>query len=411
MFIINDSGQTKKSKKYAIFYLCYRNDYYVMGLLCSLKAHMKLLNTFKEGNEIDLVVMCDEYIYNYHDYFKEYCDRVIVINMDLLPEHHKLYKLAKYSKKWMDYIINKWHCLYFEEYQKILFTDIDILPCAPSVYDIFTYYKEPYIFSCRNFKKCQESKYYSPDLPKTKYASYEDYILQGTFFIDAGFIILTPNKQLHDEYFKFVNKINFTNKNTVSQGSGIDETSLYYFLSHIKKVDYNCTKKEDTPIIPWDRPITCASEQNVSREVPRGKLFNYLSSIKPFIKPIPLMWEEEYIWKILEKQIITGNKFLKALSIRNALYCYLYLNKKDDSLKIVKKEKKHDIYNFINKLKQKMSISDNIFSQNAYSAIQESYDILFSYTDELNKLNGDEDIIAKCCGLIYKEKYRLLMNP
>ncbi|AYV80984.1 MAG: hypothetical protein Harvfovirus12_20 [Harvfovirus sp.] len=405
MFIINDSGY--QSKKYAIFFLCYGNDYYIMGLLCALQAHGKLLE--KSPQSIELVVLCDEYINNYRPYIAEYCDRIIVIKMDILSEHHKLYKAEKYAKKWMDAIINKWHCLYFEEYKKVLLSDIDILPTNSVIYDIFTKYEEPYMFGCRKFSGCAETIYYG-SLPNRNFKDYYDYVANGNFFIDGGFALFTPNKTYHDEYFDFVQTIDVLSMKSVGQRySGIDEITIYYFLVHIKKVTYNCFQESDTAVIPWKTNYGCANMNRIMNKIKRTSLFNYLSTVKPFIKPIPLMWREEYIWKILERDIISGSPFLKALSIRNALYCYLYLNTRQEaSLEIIKKNNQFNIINFIKKLTKEMSLTDPVFDHRAYQAISSSEEKLLSYKDQLNLLNGDADIVNECCGLIKKEQYRSL---
>ena len=72
----------------------------------------------------------------------------------------------------------------------------------------------------------------------------------------------------------------------------------------------------------------------------QSNAFNYLSEIKPWNKHLSLMWAEEFIWKIIEKVIISGNSFLKAISVRNSLFCFLYLDKNNnDTLQIVNKKK------------------------------------------------------------------------
>ncbi|AYV82712.1 MAG: hypothetical protein Hyperionvirus2_80 [Hyperionvirus sp.] len=378
-----------------------------MGLLCALLSHKKLL---KSRTDIELVVLCDEYINNYRDHITKYCDRLIVIHLNVLPQHHKLYKHEKYSQKWMDYIINKWHCLYFEEYAKILFIDIDILPANRMVYDIFTKYEEPYIFSCRTYASgCSEIIHYG-NRTRKEFKDYYDYVANGKLYIDAGFALLTPNKTYHDEYFDFVQTLDTLSKKSVGNLlSQIDEVTIFYFLAYIKKITYNCFKESDTPVIPWKANYSCSNLQQVKDKINKTIVYNYLSTIKPFIKPIPLMWPEEYIWKILEREIISGDNFLKALSIRNSLFCYLYLvTKKEPSLEIIKKTNQQDIYNFIRTVSKEITLNDPIFSPQAYHAIQSAN--LLEYKDELNRLNGHNDIIKECCGLIKNTQYGALIK-
>ncbi|AYV82759.1 MAG: hypothetical protein Hyperionvirus2_127 [Hyperionvirus sp.] len=405
MFIISDSGY--KGKKFAVFLLCYGSDYYLMGLLCTLYAHQKLV-----GADIEIVVMCDEYIYKFKEHFEPRCDRIVLMNMDVLQGHHHLYKVEKYSQSWMNYIINKWHCLYFDEYAKILFIDIDILVADESVYDIFTSYSEPYIFSCRKRapSNCVKRFYYG-NFEKKKYKDHYDYTTNGNFFLDGGFVLLTPGKKLHDEYYDFLAGLDFQNKKIISQISTIDEVTLFYFIVHVKNLPFNCIKEADTYIIPWKTNYLCDTKEEFQKYVKQSNAFNYLSEVKPWNKPIPLMWPEEYIWKIIEQRVISGSPFLKALSVRNSLYCYLYLDKNNDkTLQITNKSKRNDVYKFIEILKKKFgSLTNKIFGKQAYDVIKASMVELLSYKEPLNALGSDVDLVGKCCGVIEGKKYKKLI--
>lgn len=110
--------------------LCYHSSFYLSGLLCSLYSHKKL-----KPNNVELVVMCDSVIYEYKDIIKDFCDQIFAIDMFEIPGVDKTYKEnTKYAQPWMNYIINKWQCLKFEKYKKILLLDIDILPVKKSLY-------------------------------------------------------------------------------------------------------------------------------------------------------------------------------------------------------------------------------------------------------------------------------------
>lgn len=402
---------TTSTKKYAIFFLCYHNDFYVMGLLCALYCHRYLISKNSiYKNSIDLVVMCDDTIYKYSDQIKSYCDRIILLNMTELNGHHKIYESNKYNKKWMDFIVNKWHSLYFDEYDKILFNDIDILPQSSIIYNIFDHYPTPFVFVCRsNEHNCTEL--ITDQENKTQsFNNYYDYVRHGQTFIDAGFILLKPDKHLHNEYFNFVKTIEYKSPKSVTRKSGFDETSLFYFLNYKKNEPNSCFKKSDQYQIPWKTDYHC--KVNLKENINNTMVFNYLSKIKPFIKPVPLMWPEEYIWKIIERKIITDNRFLKCLSIRNALYCYLYLGN-DKSLSIVDRRSNIviDINNLLNELKKdNINLSNRLFSGDSYDAIMDSEELLLSYKGILNELNDKTDYTEKCCGLISHNKFQELID-
>jgi len=396
---------------YAIFFLCYGNDYYLMGLLIVLYCHQYLIKKNNLNDKIKLVVMCDDIIYKYKSYIEIYCDRLIKLpTVTELHEHHTAYDSNKYGKKFMNKIVNKWHCLDYTEYDKILFSDIDILPENDTIYNIFNKYNKPFVFTCRSrIRKCTELVEYD-NFPVSPYKDYYDYVENGRYHIDGGFLLVTPDKQLHKEYFDYISTIDFTNKKSVTSEGGFDETSLFYFLIYVKRQSFTCFDKMDQFIIPWKTEYYCDNDINkLKDDIDKKYIINYLSKVKPFIKPLPLMWPEEYVWKIIEKKIITGNKFLKCLSIRNSLYCYsLLAEHKEKSISVVDKNKRHEIYNFTNKLNIKNKY--DLFSGQSYNEIINNEDYLLSFKDELNKFNEGIDYINKCCGYIKFDKFKELIN-
>lgn len=352
--------------------------------------------------------MCDKVIYEYYDEISKYCDRIIQIDMFILENHSELYKHDKYNKQWINKIVNKWHCFYFDEYKKILFSDIDILPANRHVYNIFNKYNESFVFMCRVNNECtkivnknnfQFSQ--STNQPNNN-DSFDNYVKYGKNHIDGGYLLITPNKTLHKEYFNFIADPNI--KTNVSQLSGIDETTLFYFLVHIKKLDYTCFNYRDQNIVPWKTKYSCMNMRELQNKVINSNVYNYLSKVKPFVKPIALMWPEEYIWKIIEKKIISGNRLLKALSIRNAIYCYLRIDDKDIpfNINIANKDK---ILHANKELKKSFKLNDDIFSGSSIKVIKTNTNKLMRYIDFLNKLNGTINIYTQCCGLIKKDKF------
>lgn len=409
MIITNDDYKNDH-KINAIFLLCYGSNYYLIGLLCALYSHRKLID--KQKNNIDLVVMCDDYIYKFKDYILKYADRLINIKMVTLEGHYHKYKIKKYAQPWLNKIVNKWQCMYFDEYKQILFMDIDMLATNSNFYNIFNNYSDDsFVFSIRQkINKDELIKIYNK-INFKKYNSYKEYVRNTNYFIDAGFIIIIPNRNLHNEYYEFI-KTNKQVYHYVSQASGIDETSLLYFLVNIKNVKYDSFIQSDSWIVPWSLKYNkrTTNIDYLERTITESAVINYLSEIKPFVKPVILCWKEEFIWKIIEKRIISGDKFLKLISIKNALNTFLIENLKSLKLGHYIKEKSHQINLLINDIKQKFNINDKIFNKQAYNEILDASNLLMSFKDKLNEISIDIDLEKECCGFIKYEKYKELIE-
>jgi hypothetical protein len=396
-FIIDDTGHKNANAPYAIFHLCYLNDLYIMGLLDTLSAHRKV-----KPSNVELVVMVDKYISNYKPEILQLADRVITIDLQKLENHSSIYGIKKYAMEWINYIHNKWQCLYFDEYKKILFLDIDTLPVSPLLYNVFTNYTEDVIFSGRTVspKNCWTTVYYDQHRFH-KYKSYDEYNKDIKIHVDASYMLLPPSKKLHADYFQFMSTVDPTDPSIITSGVGsttIDEKSLLYYITCRTDLTCNLFRPEDDYAVPWVKSYVCDTEKDVIRKSNSLHIFNYRSQIKPFLMPIEFLYPESYIWKLLETRIVSGNKIIKALSIRNALYSYL-LSEKESYLKPTFPEaKKHisDILDIIHK--NKLTLSDPLFDpMKSYTHIIESFDLLFSYIEHLNKNYEKYD---DCCGLI-----------
>lgn len=405
-FIKNDTGY--KNGKYAIFFLCYLNDHYVIGLLETLYAHRKLLG---KDNDIELVVMCDEYISNFKDEIIKYADRVVTINMDRLNGHMDVYGIKKYAMQWIEYIHNKWHCLYFDEYKKILFLDIDTLPVNKKLYNIFTNYKEDIIFSGRAIASsgCLKSVYYN-EASISKYSSYEEYNKYNKTHVDASYMLLPPSKKLHDEYYSYMKTIDPLDASLISTGlnaSTIDEKSILYYLTSKTNITFNFFKKDDDFAVPWKKAYLCDNLDTVKYKSNNLNIFNYRSQIKPYLMPLEFLHAESYIWKLIEKNIVSKSKLIKALSIRNALYSYL-LSKVESYMAPVDDISKSNVGRMVQLLdKNGLTLENPIFNKQSYNALIKSFDLLFSY---IKPINDNYEIYNKCCGLINKNIVRDIID-
>lgn len=407
MFILSDTGS--KGSKYAVFFLCFGSDYYIIGLLCALQAHREILARHKYN--VELVVMCDEYIYKFKDQLEKYCDRLVCIKMIALKDHYKATVIEKYASPWLDYIINKWHCLYFDEYEKLMFSDIDMIPASSGLYGLFDKYTAPFVFGGRDYSKgCWNDVYYGCYNNRKQYSDFYSYTRDGKFYIDASQLIITPSRELHKEYYEFVTKLDYTNKRSANKYSTIDETSLYYFISNVKGFKYECFRKEDLYAVPWSKSYVCKDQRKVdTATVQNALIFNYRATIKSWVKPLPLMWPEEFIWKILEKQVISGDNLLKALSVRNTLQMLLKMYNGDKHLEVINRKQSITIKDLTEKLiSDGFNLQKDIFSSQAYDALNNNIDSLLSLTKQLNNISNDANIIRECCGIIKSNQFEFM---
>lgn len=271
-------------EKYAIFMMCILKDHYVLGACISAFAHRSLLKARGLTN-VDLVIMCDDYIYEkYNRVLEYYFDRVINIKLSHY-EISKKYVFAydKYSS-WIGYSLNKWQCLKYTEYNKILFLDIDILASTLKFYDLFTF-NTPALYITSNPShqaQCANSKeYYYKNI-----GTYDDYILNYTKYgsIDGGISLLEPSLATYDKYDVMTKKL-YGNGIYSSERTGPDETSLfYYFVSNKTHIYDICV---DYAVIPWDN----------RKYVNVAKSYNFLALVKPWNKPKYLSWDEEIVWR------------------------------------------------------------------------------------------------------------------
>jgi len=267
--------------KYGIFMLCMIKDHYVFGACITAYVHRQLIN--KTNKNIDLNIMCDDYIYKkYNKTLSKYFDKVInltLIHYDLLNS----YNFSKSKYTWMGYSLSKWECLKYEEYNKVLFLDIDILPINVNFYDIFDYNTPAFLNWNRNkLKNCINNTKYRPNFNGTYDNLIRDTRTIGS--IDGGICLLEPSIKIHREYRNMSDTL-FKNGIYSASHTGPDELSLYYFyLKQNIKLHDIC---KDYATIPW--------EDNINNV----KGYNFLSWVKPWKKPLFLNWNEEMVWRAI----------------------------------------------------------------------------------------------------------------
>jgi hypothetical protein len=305
--------QSKSNPQYAIVMLCMLKEHYVFGACISAFAHKFIMKKANIDN-ISLVIMCDKIVYeNHSNLLRQFFDDVIEIELD----DYKISKKYKFSERWINkykwivHSTSKWQCLNFTNYDKILFIDIDILPISHKFYNIFLQ-KTP---SFKNFpipdndnKQQYVAQYNCVDNEKvvdplyniTSYKKYTDSDKQMS--LNGGIVLLKPDKEVYKKYKNFIDEMFGQDGIFARKRSGPDETSLFYFYTKImpKKKFYRICKKY--AVVPWDAP----------KRIPDALAINYLSYVKPWLKPIFCAWEEEMLWRDIY-EAIPKNKELDSL--------------------------------------------------------------------------------------------------
>jgi hypothetical protein len=301
-------------KNNAICMIIFNNPLYLIGACLSAWVHRKFIKEI--GIEVKLVVMINEPIIKYKEELEKYFDYIEIIELIEIKLHPDYFVIDKYSE-WMKYSISKWKIFNLEQFNKILFIDIDILPINKDFYNVFDYdtigiiikglneindgivrkeiiLKDNFIDEFKN-KEIESNEYWNLSLKLKK-------------SLDAGFVLIKPDKKIFLEYLDFI-KICENNKGYISKNdSGVDETTLLLFLLFYKNLKIHLIPYNYAPI-PWEK-------NPYDKKEIRG--INFLSMIKPWVKLPIIQFAEENIWhkiakKALDKHSIITKLYLKYL--------------------------------------------------------------------------------------------------
>lgn len=294
---INTNDRKNVQKEYAIVMLCMLKNHYVFGACIAAFTH-KIIMTQNNIKNIDLAIMCDGLIYTkYKSLLSCYFDRVEKITLDKFGLSKKYYFTKRWISKyeWINYSTNKWQCLKLVDYKKILFIDIDILPVSNKFYEIFSQntpsFSNHYVVNNKLIldDKTKDSKFFEKVYdPLKEISSYETYAkMKKIQTLNGGLVLLEPNIQVYDKYKDFIDKTFFGGVFS-TMVSGPDELSLFYFYTkiHNEKIFYKIPKIYQ--VTPWDDP----------KEYIKSALsYNFVSFVKPWLKPKFLLWPEERLWR------------------------------------------------------------------------------------------------------------------
>lgn len=374
--------------------LVFNKLHYMIGAYIAAYAHKKLI---RELNlEIELVVMVDNKIYEYKKELLKVFDRVELIDLLEIRLNKKYYYAYKYSE-WMKYSITKWHILKYEEYNKILFIDVDILPVEKNFYKIFDI-RTPAIE--KNFMESNRKIELDEISDKTSFKKEEYYNASINFkkSLNGGLLLIKPEKRLYDEYIKFVKLCEGKSGYISLSSSGADETTLLLFLGFYKKMDLY-TISNEYAVILWDQT-----------NIKKIDGINYLSMIKPWLKMPLICWPEEYLYHKLGKkclryskiliniylyylleEIINFNNYIKNnLHKRNSPYNLEIID--NPKLKIISIPLLKDIEMKFNKFKKDKNINYNYFnnlSQKDFEIFKED----FIKAKEINSLMNKKTLV------------------
>ena len=316
------SKKNNKTKN-AIGMIIFTNPLYLVGACLSAWTHRQFITKYNLG--IDLVVMVDEPIFKYKEELEKYFDYIKLIDlieMKLSPKYNVIYKYSQ----WMKYSISKWNILKLDNYDKILFLDIDILPIDKDFYSVFDFDTPGIMVRGLNF---EPNVLASPELfidnPQNyKNNEYSKLALELKHSLDAGFILVRPSKTLFDEYIEFI-KICEGSEGYISKyDSGVDETTLLMFFMFYKKIPVHLIPYNYAPI-PWDK---FPYDKNKILGI------NFLSMIKPWIKLPVIQWSDENIWHRIAKKALDVHSVITKIYIKyliDELYKFYFNWKKNIS--------------------------------------------------------------------------------
>jgi hypothetical protein len=342
--------------------------------------------------------MIDSSFETHMDELEQIFDKVKIIDLveiKLSPN----YKVHHKYSKWLKYSINKWQALNFDEYEKVLFCDTEILPLYESWYnDIFK-------LDAPAFLTKGESDNYGTLITKNmvtnkSITTAEDYRTCSKHFnftIDAGLVLLKPSKILYLEYLDFVKFAEGSEGYVSSDISGADETTLLLFTIFYKQIS--------SKLIPYDYAVI--SWENHKYEKQNVKGLNFLSMIKPWVKPEITQWGDERIWHDIANSMFAKHdmKLIKKIYIRTQLenlFKYSHAIKNNLVRKVPynyeaasDKNLKGQVYNFLHFLNR---IRYNKFTVKFAQTVLNKAKLISNKMNKTTEINQN-DVKGVVCGL------------
>lgn len=216
---------------------------------------------------------------------------------------------------WLSFSINKWQCIKYVEYNKILFLDIDILPVYKKFYEIFNLHTPAFKIYGTNVnythRDCKNNHKFSNILNNvTTFSDYVKKSKKSFYSIDGGILLLKPDIKNYNGYIKFISFLDKKKKLPNFKGSGVDETTIFfYYMKYATKKIYSICS--DYATIPNTKKYTFSHEQ--SNKI--TKAYNFRSHVKPWSKTKIIGWPEEHIWIDIYYKMYKTTNFKNYLKI------------------------------------------------------------------------------------------------
>jgi hypothetical protein len=287
--------------EFAIVNLLFKSELYLIGSCISGYIHQQYRK--KYGLKFDIILLVDEIIYKYKNHLENFFDKIILIDIIPIKLSQKYINMIpeKYTKT-MDIFTTKLNIFKLHQYKKVLFLDIDIIPVNKNFYNIFTYNTPATTINNINNNNTKNI------ISKNDVYTNSINISNLNYTINGGVILISPTENDFENIIKFMHEQEGTDGYTSFASSGPDETIIlnYYLLNKNMKwtnIDKNYS------IIPWEKDYKKYFESAYS--------INYLSNIKPWNKPLFMMWKEEFIFYLLVNKIISNDNLLKIIHYRN----------------------------------------------------------------------------------------------
>lgn len=312
---IRDNG------KNAIAFLCMLNKHYVIAACVAAYTHRQLIKN--TGRNIKILIMCDSMIYSEcRDILEKYCDDVVKINL-IKYDMSERYEYARKKYNWLQYSTNKWQCLNYEQYDKILFCDVDVLPVDSRFYDIFD--MNAPAFNC-NFPDKSPLTIKGNEFLLTRgnmnFQSYIDDVHKYIGSADGGLCLFKPSKKEYNDYLNFTDRV-FKYGMYSAWRSGPDETSIYYFYFYLLNKPISIIEHVYS-IVPWESDVdSCRNALG----------YNFLSFVKPWIKRREYQWDEEKIWSDIFSHMKPDNKLTQLVNEQIEKQHKIYLRMTPDEKK------------------------------------------------------------------------------
>ena len=288
--------------EYAIVNLLFKSELYLIGACINGYVHQQYRKKYRL--KFDIILLVDEIIYKYKNHLEKYYDKIILIDIIPIKLSKKYINIIpeKYTKT-MDIFTTKLNIFKLHQYKKVLFLDIDVIPINKNFYNIFSFSTPATVI--RNLKENITSLNI---LSKINFYKNSLNISDLNMTVEGGIILISPNENDFNNIIKFMHEQEGKDGYTSHSSSAPDETIIlnYYLLN--KNMNWTNIDKNYS-IIPWDKNCTKYFESAYS--------INYLSNIKPWNKPLFMMWKEEFIFYLLVNKIIINDNLLKIIHYRN----------------------------------------------------------------------------------------------